>query len=121
MNSFEQKIKEYCDELARQDKAFARAYAKKNKSIEECCKYIIEQASKQAFSAPKGRMAAIADDDVYAMAVHYFHEDSVGATKDIEAKVVAPTTTKKASKRAKKSTAPNVESTFAMEIPLFEI
>lgn len=33
-------IKSYLDERARTDELFAKSYAKKNKSIDECCTYI---------------------------------------------------------------------------------
>lgn len=71
MNSFEQAIKTYLDNRAKEDELFAKTYAKPNKSVEECCKYILQEARK------RGNAVAMADEEVYGMAVHYYDEDSI--------------------------------------------
>lgn len=43
---FENTIKNYLDGRAKEDSLFAETYKKENKSIEECCKYIMQQAQK---------------------------------------------------------------------------
>lgn len=43
---FEDTIKNYLDGRAKEDSLFAETYKKENKSIEECCKYIMQQAQK---------------------------------------------------------------------------
>ena len=120
MNEFEKTIKAYLDELAERDSLFAKAYAKDGKSIGKCCKYIVAEAKKKAFNTSTGQMSAISDDEVYSMAVHYYHEDNVEVAEDIKAEVVTPK-----QKRGRKSKAepkkPQVESSLAIEIPLFEI
>lgn len=88
MNSFEQAIKTYLDNRAKEDELFAKTYAKPNKSVEECCKYILQEARK------RGTAVAMTDEEVYGMAVHYYDEDSIkvtGATP--QAKVTTPQTT----------------------------
>ncbi|MBR1792677.1 MAG: hypothetical protein IJ764_03465 [Bacteroidales bacterium] len=49
------------------DPQFVTAYAKENKAIEECCRYITGKANKQQ----KVGRAVISDKEVYEMAVQY--------------------------------------------------
>ena len=86
LTGFETAIKNYLDAKALMDPLFAPTYAKKNKSLKECCAYIMQEARKQAV---KG-CAAIADDIVYGMAVHYYDEDSIKVASAPSGKVVAP-------------------------------
>lgn len=73
-------------EMANQDPNFRERYNDKQKSITDCIRYITQQARKQAI---KG-CAAISDEDVLQMAVHYYQEKDVNPTKDTpKAKVVA--------------------------------
>ena len=71
--SFAATIKKHLDEVAKTDKTFAKNYAQKNKSIDECVNYIIGEARKRK----NGTVAAIPDDEVYGMAIHYFDEDNI--------------------------------------------
>jgi hypothetical protein len=70
MNGFEQAIKTYLDNRAKEDQLFAQTYKKENKSIEECCKYIIQEVKKT------GRQG-FADDEIFGMAIHYYDEDNI--------------------------------------------
>lgn len=73
-------------EMAQQDANFRERYEDKQKSMKNCLLYITQQAHKQAV----GNCAAISDDDVLQMAVHYYQEKDVEPTKQtIPAKVVA--------------------------------
>ena len=90
LTGFELAIKKYLDGRALSDPLFATTYAKKNKSLKECCAYIRQEAKKQAVHG----CAAIADDTVYGWAVHYYDEDSIKVESAPSAKVVAPTSTK---------------------------
>lgn len=71
--NFERVIRDYLDEYAELDTAFAAKYKNEKKSIEECCKYIMGEAKK----ACTGGSLALTDDEVYGMAVHYYDEDSI--------------------------------------------
>ena len=102
MNSFEQAIKTYLDNRAKEDELFEKTYAKPNKSVEECCKYILQEARK------RGNAVAMTDEEVYGMAVHYYDEDSIkvtGATP--QAKVTTPQATP-VTKPKPKSDIPNL-------------
>lgn len=73
--SFETAIKNYLDKRAEEDAQFATTYAKPNKNIKECCKYIFQQVEK---NKPKGeRCVGVSDDEVFGLAVHYYDEDDI--------------------------------------------
>jgi hypothetical protein len=73
-------------EMALQDANFRERYEDKQKSMKNCLLYITQQAHKQAV----GNCAAISDEDVLQMAVHYYQEKDVEPTQEtIPAKVVA--------------------------------
>ncbi len=86
---FKDCIKAHLDKMAQQDFAFAERYKLESKSIDNCCKYIMAKAKKQA----KGGCAAVEDAIVFGWAVHYYMEEEV-KTEEVEAKVVAPQTEK---------------------------
>lgn len=89
MTGFEVAIKAYLDKRAQEDALFRVTYAKKNKSIKECCAYIRQEAKKQAV---KG-CTVLSDDEVYGMAVHYYDEDSIKVKDAPKATVKTPTKT----------------------------
>lgn len=74
-NDFKQIIKAYLDERAKADELFAKAYAKENKSLDECCSYIMGEAKK------RGTAVAMKDDEVFGLAVHYYDEDNLKVSK----------------------------------------
>lgn len=67
---FKKTIKDYLDARATQDELFATAYAKPNKSIDECVNYIFQQVQNSG-------CCGFADDEIYGMAVHYYDEDNI--------------------------------------------
>jgi hypothetical protein len=80
-------IKQYLDNRAKTDELFAQAYAKPNKSIDECMQYIMGEAKKQGGSA-----VCISDEVVFGWAVHYYDEDDIKINKvSGRASVSAPT------------------------------
>lgn len=66
-------IKNYLDQRAKEDEQFAKSYAKEHKSLDECLKYINQQARKRA----ENNVAMIEDAEVYGWAVHYYDEDDI--------------------------------------------
>lgn len=76
MELFRKVIKSYLDEKAAGDPAFAERYGNKDKSIDECCKFIVKEVEKIA----KGGYAACTDDYVYGLAVHYYDEADAKAS-----------------------------------------
>lgn len=71
-NLFKETIKNYLDNRAKSDSLFAIVYAKKNKNIDDCLMYIINQAK---YGKIKSEV------DVFNMAVHYYDEDDIKITK----------------------------------------
>ena len=73
-------------EMAQKDENFRKRYEDKKKSMNDCIRYITQQAHKKAI----GNCAAISDEDVLQMAVHYYQEKNVEPTKETaQAKIVA--------------------------------
>lgn len=74
-SSFKQIIQTYLDERAKTDELFAGTYAKKGKTINECCDYIMGEAKK------RGNAVAMSDNEVFGLAVHYYDEDNIKINK----------------------------------------
>lgn len=64
-------IKNYLDQRAQTDELFAVSYAKPNKNIDECFRYIIGEASR------RGKQVCMSDEEVFGLAVHYYDEDNI--------------------------------------------
>ena len=79
--SFKDTIKAYLDKRAAEDELFAATYAKKNKNLDECCNFILQEVRKSG-------CMGFADEEIYGMAVHYYDEDDIKNVKPISAKVV---------------------------------
>lgn len=92
MSNFETTIQTYLENRAKTDSLFAETYKKENKSIEECCKYIMQQAQKMYNKRVNGGIA-IDRKTVYGWAVHYYDEDDIKLEGELErVEVAAPTT-----------------------------
>lgn len=74
MDHFKKAIKEHLDNRAKEDALFAKNYAKENKSIDECCNYIINEVKKT-------NRQGFADEEIFNLAVHYYDEDEI---KDVK-------------------------------------
>lgn len=73
--SFETAIKNFLDNHAKEDPTFAQTYAKPNKSISECCKYICQEVDKSRKKSE--RCVAVTDEEVFGLAIHYYDEDNI--------------------------------------------
>ena len=83
---FKDIIKAHLEKMAQQDFAFAERYKDEKKSLDECVKYIMAEAKKQA----KKGCAAIEDAVVFGWAVHYYQEENIKVEGNVKAKVVTP-------------------------------
>jgi hypothetical protein len=96
-------IKTYLDQRAKEDEQFAKSYAKEHKSLDECLKYISQQARKRA----ENNVAMIEDAEVYGWAVHYYDEDDIkveGSAPQAQVTTSVPTsapTTKQSKSKSK--------------------
>lgn len=75
---FKATIKAYLDKKAAEDELFAKTYAKENKSLDECCNYILQEVKKSGCQG-------FADEEIYNMAVHYYDEDEIKDVKPLSA------------------------------------
>lgn len=78
-------ITEQLKDMAAKDENFKARYEDKDKSMDECVKYIFEQAKKQA----ENNCAAIDNDEVLNWAVHYYQEIDCKPKGNVVAKVKA--------------------------------
>lgn len=72
-DQFKAIVKAYLDKRAEQDELFRATYSKPNKSIEECCKYIIGEVY-------KANKIGHANAEIFGLAVHYYDEDDIKIT-----------------------------------------
>jgi hypothetical protein len=80
-NKFQETILNHLKELADKDPLFAETFAKPNKNIADCEKYILNEVHKSGCNG-------FADEEIYQMAVHYYDEDTIDVGKSLNAKVV---------------------------------
>lgn len=87
---FELFMKNYLDDRATRDPLFAKTYAKPNKSVSECCKYIIGEIRKKSATGMAvccGLDKDLDSSDVIQLAIHYYDEDDIKVDKTPAAKV----------------------------------
>ncbi|RZM18131.1 MAG: hypothetical protein EOO88_41550 [Pedobacter sp.] len=84
-NPFKAAIEQHLKELAGKDPLFAETFKKANKSIAECCNYIMSEVKKS------GR-DMLTNDEVFGMAVHYYDEDDIKSTGKVQGRVVVSST-----------------------------
>ncbi len=73
--TLQESIKTYLDARAQDDEQFAQSYAKEGKSLDQCILYIYQEVRKM--NTGNARCVAVADDEVYGLAVHYYDEDDI--------------------------------------------
>lgn len=92
-------VQEYLEtklgEMASQDPNFRERYEDEEKSMNDCIRYITQQAQKQAVNG----CAAISDEEVLQMAVHYYQEKDVNPTKGCTPRAEITTSKPKAEKK----------------------
>lgn len=123
---FKEAIKKFLDTMAAEDPAFKEKYENPKKSVEECCKYIIQEVKK---GAGKESSVAVSDEEVYGLAIHYYDEEDivvekqnipVAVTTSANATGSKPTESKKRKPRIKKEK-PLVDENIPepLEFPIF--
>ena len=75
MKEFKDTIQKYLQERAVEDPLFAPKFTNPNKSIDECCRYILGEARK------RGTAVAMSDAEVFGMTVHYYDEENIKIEK----------------------------------------
>jgi len=74
-DNFKAIILKTLEKRAKDDELFAKTFKKENKNIDDCIKYILN-------TVQKSKIQGFTDDEVYAMAVHYYDEDEIEVGKD---------------------------------------
>lgn len=69
-NKFQKTIAAYLEQRAAQEPTFAEKMKNPQKSLEECCDYIL-------YAAKNGGCAGYTDDEVFGWAVHYYDEENL--------------------------------------------
>lgn len=77
LNAAEQRVKDYLDDYARNDKQFAKKYQQSGKTIKGCFSYILKEARKM------GSQVFCDDQEVFNWAIHYFDEDSISESATV--------------------------------------
>ncbi|WP_071146136.1 PcfK-like family protein [Bacteroides ihuae] len=80
-DAFKKTIKSYLEQRAKEDELFAVSYAKENKSVDECCNFILQQVQKSGCNG-------FGDEEIFGMAVHYYDEDDIKNIKPVNCNVV---------------------------------
>ncbi len=75
MKEFKETIQEYLQQRAAEDSLFAPKFANPQKSVDECCRYILEEARK------RGNSVVMTDAEVFGLAVHYYDEENIKVEK----------------------------------------
>lgn len=78
---FKAAINNYLQAAASNDSLFAETLKKVNKNIDECCTYIVNEVQR----LHKSKAVAMADDEVFKMAVHYYDEDAIKVGASVRA------------------------------------
>lgn len=78
--TFKTVIENYLKKKATNDIAFALAFKKTSKSIDNCINYIISEVKKTG-------LCAFADNEIFDMAIQYYNDDSIGIPTEIKCKV----------------------------------
>ena len=78
---FKKILDDHLKQRAANDPLFAVTLAKPNKSIDDCINYIFAEVQKSGCQG-------FADEEVFAMAVHYYDEDDIAKPKAIQGKVI---------------------------------
>lgn len=112
---FEKTIYAYLESVASNDALFAETFKKPNKNIQECANYIMGKVKSSG-------VTAMADEEVFAMAIHYYDEDSIVNVKPVSGKVVVSKSTegKKATQKPAAKVKPaNKKQSPVAQMPLF--
>lgn len=79
--AFKTTINNHLVSLAEKDELFSETFKKEGKNIDDCITYILNEVQKSGCNG-------FADEEIFAMAVHYYDEDDLKPGKKINAKVV---------------------------------
>jgi hypothetical protein len=80
-DTFKSIMENYLQETALSDADFASSLSKESKNIDNCLNYIFSEVKKTG-------LCAFADEEIYALAVKYYNDDSISSPAQTNFKVV---------------------------------
>ena len=103
------RIGNYLKKRADTDPSVKNNLQKENKSLKECWDYVLGEVAKTMYRNGKFGCAAGDDEDLYALAIHYYDEDDIKiaplpSTMKVEAKMDEDKKEEKAAKTEPKET-----------------
>ena len=78
--SFTERIKEYLDQFAEKSETFKKKYENKDKKLEDCITYILNQVKDSGANG-------FTNNEIYGMALHYYDEDKINVGEAINMKI----------------------------------
>jgi hypothetical protein len=78
---FKKVIEKELNRRAESDPLFAASFGKTNKNIDECISYILKTVQQSG-------IAGLTDDEVFAIAAHYYDEDNLGTITEMKCRVI---------------------------------
>lgn len=78
---FKKTIEAHLQTVASTDPTFTKKLANPNKSIDDCCTYILNWVQKSGCNG-------FSDDEIYGQAIHYYDEETIDIGKPVNCKVV---------------------------------
>jgi hypothetical protein len=80
-NQFKGVIKDYLEQTAKENQLFAKSFQKKDKNIDDCIIYILNQVQESGCQG-------FTDAEIFGMAMHYYDEDNLEVGKPIQANII---------------------------------
>ena len=81
MNDLKSYVEMLIKRQGEKDAEFKALLLKKNKTLDECCKYLTGEALKQATGTSKCKVTGWSDDTMTGQIIHYYQEDSIKVNK----------------------------------------
>jgi SOS response regulatory protein OraA/RecX len=79
--NFKRVIQDYLNNMAQNDTRFAESLNKENKSLDQCINYILNQVKQSGLNG-------FEDAEIFGMAVHYYDEDTIEDSPNIQCQIV---------------------------------
>lgn len=80
-DNFKKIVFEKLSQISQNSPEFKKSFEKENKNIDECISYILSTVQKSG-------VQGFTDDEVFAMAMHYYDEDDISSPKAIDCQVI---------------------------------
>ncbi|MBE8712508.1 PcfK-like family protein [Sphingobacterium hungaricum] len=110
--TFKKIISDHLERLSLNDSLFAQTIKKANKNIDDCITYIFNTVKDSGCNG-------FADDEIFAMAVHYYDEDDIKVGEKINCDVVVNHSSAKPKEAKKKEVKPISKTEPRQQLSMF--